>query len=90
MKKTQTLLKTIQHPDGIKGMSLGRNNSIYMAHNRNSMFSPITHRPMHITNTGNPVAGRESVTARAHSNQPHSSSMATNRNRENSELALNQ
>lgn len=34
------------------------------------MFSPITHRPMHIINTGNPQAGRSSATARAQSYQP--------------------
>ena len=90
MKKTQTLLKTMQHADGIKGMSLGRNNSIYLAHNRNSMFSPITHRPMHLIDARSPQAGRGSATARAQSYQPNGSSTTTNRVRQDSDLALNQ
>ena len=47
-------------PSGLKGMALGRNNSIYLSHARQSMFSPITHRPMHIQ-----PKGQGSSTARA-------------------------
>ena len=52
-------------PEGVQGMQLGRNNSIYLTHARNSMFSPITHRPMHVNADNANLTGKGAATQRA-------------------------
>ena len=68
--KSTNLLQNPPQPDGLKGMSLGRNNSIYLAHSRQSMFSPITHRPIDIKK--NPGNGNNTTRASTIDHRTHS------------------